>query len=145
MTHHTGQHLVSALLDSLPEPAATLSWSLTPTPTPCYIEISRNLTPAEIAAVEDRANALVQQATRVTVEVEDQEEGKGLSEGEREKVRQSRKGIPEGELCLCSLLPRAPIADSSPPFPRADYEKGVVRTIVIEGVGQSRRVRPAAP
>lgn len=98
MTHHTSQHLLSALLDALPEPAETLSWSLTPAPAPCYIEISRNLTPAEIAAVEDRANELIRQGTRVRVEVEDQEGGQGreLTEEERERLRKSSSSIPKG-------------------------------------------------
>lgn len=98
MTHHTSQHLLSALLDALPEPAETLSWSLTPAPAPCYIEISRNLTSAEIAAVEDRANELIRQGTRVRVEVEDQEGGQGreLTEDERERLRKSSSSIPKG-------------------------------------------------
>lgn len=98
MTHHTSQHLLSALLDSLPHPATTLSWSLTPAPAPCYIEISRNITPEEIADVEGKANRLIHEGTRVFVEVEDQEEGKGLSAEEQAQVRESRKGIPKGTL-----------------------------------------------
>jgi misacylated tRNA(Ala) deacylase len=120
MTHHTSQHLLSALLDALPEPAETLSWSLTPAPAPCYVEISRNLTPAEIAAVEDRANELIRQGTRVRVEVEDQEGGQGreLTEEERERLRKSSSSIPKGLsgrlslvvdcVCLTAWVSRSP-------------------------------------
>lgn len=133
MTHHTSQHLLSALLDSLPHPATTLSWSLTPAPAPCYIEISRNITPEEIAEVEGKANRLIHEGTRVFVEVEDQEEGKGLSAEEQAQVRESRKGIPKG---TSSPIPRFGCPSLTVAF-CTDYEKGVVRTINIEGVDRN--------
>jgi misacylated tRNA(Ala) deacylase len=114
MTHHTAQHLLSALLDSLPNPIPTLSWSLTPSPSPCYIEVPRAPTPEEIASVEKRANELIRVGTRVFVEVDDQarKEKEEMERAEREG-RVSNKAIPK------------------------DYEGGVVRTIVVEGVDRN--------
>lgn len=120
MTHHTSQHLLSALLDSLPHTLPTLSWSLTPFPQPCYIELNRAPTPDELALVEDKANRLIREGTRVFVEVDDQERNDLLLVEDHEskdevieKIRESRKTIPK------------------------DYTSGVVRTIQIEGVDRN--------
>jgi len=60
MTQHTAQHLLSAILDNhyqLP----TLSWALPahPSTDPCYVELPRGLSQAEIDHVESLCNDLV--------------------------------------------------------------------------------------
>lgn len=112
MTHHTSQHLLSALLDSLPSTLPTLSWSLTPYPQPCYIEIPRAPTSEELAFVEAKANQLIREGTRVFVEVHDQDRKDAVAE------------IVDGVRLSSSTLPK-------------DYEKGVIRTITIEGVDRN--------
>ncbi|CDZ97893.1 Predicted metal-dependent hydrolase, contains AlaS domain [Phaffia rhodozyma] len=106
MTTHTSQHLLSSLLDAISIP--TLSWSLTPYPNPCYIEIPRAPTLEEITQIELRANELIREATKVWVEVEDQNQKQ-----ETEEARKSSKSMPK------------------------DYEGGVVRTVVIDGVDRN--------
>jgi len=116
MTHHTSQHLLSALFDCLPSTLPTLSWSLTPFPNPCYIEIPRAPTPEELAFVEEKANRLIREGTRVFVEVEDQER----------KALLAAEGVQEvnGVRLSSSTLPK-------------DYAAGVIRTIEIEGVDRN--------
>ncbi|KZO94562.1 ThrRS/AlaRS common domain-containing protein, partial [Calocera viscosa TUFC12733] len=65
MTQHTGQHVLSGLFDTLQLP--TLSWSLTASPSPCYIELPRAPSPAELAHVQQSANELIRAGTRVHV------------------------------------------------------------------------------
>lgn len=115
MTHHTAQHLLSALLETiLPTPIETLSWSLTPFPQPCYIEVPRAPTLEEIHLVEQRANELIRLGTRVFVEVDDQLVAeRKKQEAEEAEGRVSAKTIPK------------------------DYEGGVVRTIVVDGVDRN--------
>ncbi|KZT60499.1 ThrRS/AlaRS common domain-containing protein [Calocera cornea HHB12733] len=65
MTQHTGQHVLSGLFDTLELP--TLSWSLTARPSLSYIELPRAPTAAELAHVQQSANALIRAGTRVHV------------------------------------------------------------------------------
>ncbi|EJT99642.1 ThrRS/AlaRS common domain-containing protein [Dacryopinax primogenitus] len=65
MTQHTGQHVLSGLFDTLSLP--TLSWSLTPSPQACYIELPRTPTATELAHVQESANQLIRANTRVHV------------------------------------------------------------------------------
>ncbi|ORY22131.1 hypothetical protein BCR39DRAFT_552207, partial [Naematelia encephala] len=76
MSIHTGQHLLSAILDTLSLP--TLSWSMTAYPSlePPYVELPRGLTWAEAESVEARCNALINEGKKVWVDVDVQEEGK---------------------------------------------------------------------
>lgn len=106
MTLHTSQHLLSSLLDKVSLP--TLSWSLTPHPAPCYIEIPRAPTLDEITQVEKEANKLIRESTKVWIEVDDQQ-----AQQESEENRKSSRSIPK------------------------DYEGGVVRTVCINGVDRN--------
>ena len=103
---HTSQHLLSAVLDTYNLP--TLSWSMTPYPTPSYVEIPRALSAEEIASVQQKANALVFEGRRVYVEVEE------LDETTKAQYDGPSVGIP------------------------ADYTGGVKRTVVIDGVDRSQ-------
>ena len=98
MSIHTAQHLLSAVLDSYNLP--TLSWSLTSHPSlePPYIEISRNLTWAEAEEVERKCNRLIEEAKKVWVDVDMQEEGfvKMTAVGIREN-----RGIPTDYTDVC--------------------------------------------
>jgi len=68
MCQHTGQHLLSAVLDKLG--LETLSWSLTDAPQPCYVELPRAPTLGEIEAVQKECNDLIKAGTGVTVKME---------------------------------------------------------------------------
>lgn len=111
MSMHTSQHLLSALLETrlnLP----TLSWSLTNTPSPCYIEVPRGMTVEEIRFIQSEANRLVFEGRQVHTEVEELDRDKkaapvvigGRSVG---------KGLP------------------------SDYTGGVNRVVVIDGVDRN--------
>ncbi|KAK9464905.1 Threonyl/alanyl tRNA synthetase [Lipomyces arxii] len=69
MQQHSGQHLVSAILDQMEVP--TLSWSLGEKMS--YVEIPRKLTEEEVLSVEDRCNNVISQGLDITVEVPDKD------------------------------------------------------------------------
>lgn len=110
MSLHTSQHLLSAVLDTRNLP--TLSWSLTPYPQPCYVEIPRALTVDEIVSVQEQANRLVFEGRKVYVEVEE------LHEDVIKQYDGPSVGIP------------------------VDYTGGVKRTVIIDGVDRSQLVLP---
>ncbi|KAJ3557514.1 hypothetical protein NM688_g1435 [Phlebia brevispora] len=105
MCVHTSQHLLSAVLDTRDLP--TLSWSLTPYPAPCYVEIPRSMSVEEIASVQEQANKLVFEGRKVHIEVQE------LHEEVVQKYDGPSVGIP------------------------TDYTGGVQRTVIIDGVDRS--------
>ncbi|KDQ16355.1 hypothetical protein BOTBODRAFT_173246 [Botryobasidium botryosum FD-172 SS1] len=66
MQQHTGQHLLSALFDQFPND--TLGWSLTSSG-PCYLDLAKCPSPAQIEQVQRRANEIIAEGRRVRVEV----------------------------------------------------------------------------
>lgn len=93
MAIHTGQHLLSAILDTYNLP--TLSWSVTAYPSldAPYVELPRGLTWAEAQEVEDKCNTLIKEGKKVWIDVDVQKEGeheKFTMAGERET-----RGIPK--------------------------------------------------
>jgi misacylated tRNA(Ala) deacylase len=107
---HTSQHLLSALLETrlnLP----TLSWSLTTSPTPCYVELGRGMTVDEISSIQDEANRLVFEGRQVHVEVEELDMANGVPK--LESGREVGRGLP------------------------SDYAGGVKRVVVIDGVDRN--------
>jgi len=107
---HTSQHLLSALLETrlnLP----TLSWSLTTSPTPCYVELGRSMTVNEISSIQDEANRLVFEGRQVHVEVEELDMANGVPK--LESGREVGRGLP------------------------SDYTGGVKRVVVIDGVDRN--------
>ncbi|GAA6004208.1 hypothetical protein JCM10207_002483 [Rhodosporidiobolus poonsookiae] len=68
MQQHSGQHLLSAIFDTLD--LDTLSWSLTKYPELCYVELPRAPTPSELGSVQKRVNALIAEGRRVRVKME---------------------------------------------------------------------------
>lgn len=65
---HTGQHLLSGMLErelNIP----TLSWSLSPSPTPCYIEIAGKITTEQTADMQAKCNEFITRNAAVKVEV----------------------------------------------------------------------------
>lgn len=68
MSQHTGQHLLSAVLDKLG--LETLSWSLTEWPQPCYLELPRAPTAEEIERVQGECNELIRVGAGVRVRME---------------------------------------------------------------------------
>jgi alanyl-tRNA synthetase/misacylated tRNA(Ala) deacylase len=114
MSMHTAQHLLSSVIDtSLKLP--TVTWSLTPWPSPAYIDLSRPLTPAEVTQVQDEVNRHVSEARRVHVEVDDLHAGQtGIDSGDAEpSSRELGRGLPK------------------------DYTGGVHRMVIIEGVDRT--------
>ena len=112
MCMHTSQHLLSAILETklnLP----TLSWSLTASPAPCYVELPRGMSPEEIAAVQEEANKLVFEGRQVHVEVEELRPDNVEKVPKLESGRSVGKGLP------------------------SDYTGGVKRVVVIDGVDRN--------
>lgn len=72
MQQHTGQHLLSAVLDKRNLP--TLSWNMGETTN--YIEIPRKLSEQELCDVSDEVNALITQGVPVSVEIPPKEDVK---------------------------------------------------------------------
>lgn len=99
--------LLSGILDRLSPPATTLSWSLTPSPTPCYVELSRALTPFEILTAQKEANEYIARSTPVQVEM---------------NLVGSEGGMP-------GSVPGNYKGDEG------DERKGVLRTVEIVGLG----------
>lgn len=97
MATHTGQHLLSAVLDR--RGLGTLSWAMPPHPStePPYVELPRGLTWHEAQDVEDECNALIAADPRVWIDFSMQ--GSAATAGanaddERERERENR-GIPK--------------------------------------------------
>jgi misacylated tRNA(Ala) deacylase len=114
MSLHTAQHLLSSVIDtSLKVP--TLTWSLTPWPSPAYIDLSRPLTAAEISQVQDQVNCHVFEGRRVHVEVDELQEGQvGIDLGQPvASSRELGRGLP------------------------TDYSGGVHRMVIIDGIDRT--------
>jgi misacylated tRNA(Ala) deacylase len=112
MSLHTSQHLLSALLETRGLP--TLSWSLTTRPQPCYIEIPRAMTAAEITSLQDETNRLVFEGRKVHVEVQE------LDDNKQEPL------VPKAET--------GRLLDKGLP---SDYTGGVKRIVVIDGIDRT--------
>ncbi|KAJ8101096.1 Threonyl/alanyl tRNA synthetase [Lipomyces tetrasporus] len=67
MQQHSGQHLISAILDQLAVP--TLAWSLGEKVS--YVELPRKLTDEEVIEVENRCNDVIREGIDIWVEVPD--------------------------------------------------------------------------
>ncbi|BEJ14469.1 hypothetical protein CspHIS471_0402360 [Cutaneotrichosporon sp. HIS471] len=109
MTIHTGQHLLSAVLDTRELP--TLSWAMPawPSTEAPYIELPRGLTWAEAAEVEEECNRRIREARRVWIDFNVQ--GDGDVNGESED--RENRGIPK------------------------DYTGGVIRHCNIDGIDRN--------
>ncbi|KAF8604463.1 ThrRS/AlaRS common domain-containing protein [Ceratobasidium sp. AG-I] len=66
MQQHTGQHLLSAVMDSYPG-LETLGWSMGASPNMNYVELGRKPTDAEIVEIQDRCNKFIIQNKPVSV------------------------------------------------------------------------------
>jgi hypothetical protein len=109
---HLPKHLLSALLETELD-IPTLSWSLTAYPSPCYVEVSRGLTPSEIDLIQTKANRLVVEGRKVHIEVEELDRASDVATRVLESGRSVGKGLPE------------------------DYTGGVKRTVIIDGVDRN--------
>ena len=118
MSLHTAQHLLSSVIDTSLK-APTLTWSLTPWPSPAYVDLPRPLTAAEISQVQDEVNRHVIEGRRVHVEVDELRAGQaGIDTG-------SSGGAPEpSSRELGRGLP-------------SDYSGGVHRMVIIDGVDRT--------
>ena len=114
MSLHTAQHLLSSVIDTTLK-APTLTWSLTPWPSPAYIDLPRPLTTAEISQVQDQVNRHVLEGHRVHVEVDE--------------LRAGQAGIDPGE-------PPAPSRELGRGLP-VDYSGGVHRMVIIDGIDRT--------
>nr|CRX79096.1 hypothetical protein ls5930a1_00144 [Leucosporidium scottii] len=81
MSQHTGQHLLSAVLERDFQ-LDTLSWSLTKAPELCYIELPRAPSPEELASLQQTCNEVIARGTEVKVKMELAGEG-GVALGEK--------------------------------------------------------------
>ncbi|SCV73990.1 BQ2448_6420 [Microbotryum intermedium] len=67
MLQHTGQHLLSAVIDTQLQ-LDTLSWSLQPFPEMNYIELPRALTPQDIDTIQSTCNTYIRSAVPIHVD-----------------------------------------------------------------------------
>jgi misacylated tRNA(Ala) deacylase len=74
MQQHTGQHLLSAIMDGMDLP--TLGWSMGQSGEMNYVELPRKPTDAEIVKIQQECNTVIRENLPVTVETP---EGKGSS------------------------------------------------------------------
>src|SRR6266478_3144024 len=114
MSLHTAQHLLSSVIDTALK-APTLTWSLTPWPSPAYIDLPRPLTVAEISQVQDQVNSHVFEGRRVHVEVDELRNGQvGIDLGQPvASSRELGRGLP------------------------TDYSGGVHRMVIIDGIDRT--------
>jgi misacylated tRNA(Ala) deacylase len=114
MSLHTSQHLLSSVIDTSLK-APTLTWSLTPWPSPAYIDLPRPLTAAEIGQVQDQVNRHVFEGRRVHVEVDELRDGQvGIDSGApTPSSRELGRGLP------------------------TDYSGGVHRMVIIDGIDRT--------
>ena len=118
MSLHTAQHLLSSVIDTSLK-APTLTWSLTPWPSPAYVDLPRSLTAAEISQVQDEANRHVFEGRRVHVEVDELRAGQASIDtgsdgsGPEPSSRELGRGLP------------------------SDYSGGVHRMVIIDGVDRT--------
>jgi misacylated tRNA(Ala) deacylase len=116
MSLHTAQHLLSSVIDSSLQ-APTRTWSLTPWPSPAYIDLPRPLTAAEISDVQNQVNRYVFEGRRVYVQVDGLQDGQaGVDRGTGDSAPSSRE--------LGRGLPR-------------DYSGGVHRMVIIDRVDRT--------
>ncbi|KAK9453207.1 Threonyl/alanyl tRNA synthetase [Dipodascopsis uninucleata] len=69
MQQHSGQHLLSAVLDKKGVP--TLAWTLGEKVS--YVELSRKLTDEEVSEAEDECNEIIRKAINIWIEVPDKD------------------------------------------------------------------------
>ncbi|KAH8976713.1 ThrRS/AlaRS common domain-containing protein [Lactarius hatsudake] len=114
MSMHTSQHLLSAVIEKTLK-VPTLAWSLTPWPSPAYVDLPRPLTAAEGTQVQDEVNRYVLEERRVYVEVQELCAGQtGIDSGDSEaSSRELGRGLP------------------------SDYTGGVHRMVIIDGVDRT--------
>lgn len=105
MQQHTGQHLLSAIMDGMNLP--TLGWSMGQAGEMNYVELPRRPTDTEIVRIQEECNAVVRDSVPVTVETP---EGKGSSslpadyDGEKGVVRFIKIGDLDYNACCGTHL-----------------------------------------
>jgi hypothetical protein len=122
MSLHTAQHLLSSVIDTSLN-VSTLTWSLTPWPSPAYIDLPRPLTAVEISQVQDQVNCHVFEGRCVHVEVDELQEGQaGINLGQpAASSRKLGRGLP------------------------TDYSGGIHHMMVINGIDRTRVVARTCP
>ena len=121
MSLHTAQHLLSSVIDTSLK-APTLTWSLTPWPSPAYVDLPRPLTAAEISQAQDEVNRHVFEGRRVHVEVDE--------------LRAGQAGIDTGGGGSGSVVPTPSSRELGRGLP-SDYSGGVHRMVIIDGVDRT--------
>jgi misacylated tRNA(Ala) deacylase len=105
MQQHTGQHLLSAVMDSLDLP--TLGWNMAAAGEMNYIELPRKPTDDEIKSIQNKCNELIRNNMAITVETP---EGKGSDslpsdyDGEKGVVRFIKIGDLDYNACCGTHL-----------------------------------------
>jgi misacylated tRNA(Ala) deacylase len=67
MQQHTGQHLLSAIMDTY-ENLETLGWGMAPRGEMNYVELPRKPSPAEIQEIQNKCNEAIRANHTITVE-----------------------------------------------------------------------------
>ncbi|KAI9513315.1 ThrRS/AlaRS common domain-containing protein [Russula earlei] len=117
MSMHTSQHLLSSVIDSTLK-TPTLTWSLTPWPSPAYIDLPRPLTAAEISSVQDHVNRHVFAGRRVHVQPA------------------STGATATATIDIIRAEPQPSSRELGRGLPR-DYSGGVHRLVIIDGVDRT--------
>ncbi|KAF2681358.1 ThrRS/AlaRS common domain-containing protein [Lentithecium fluviatile CBS 122367] len=96
MQQHTGQHLLSAIMDSLDLP--TLSWSMGAAGEMNSIEIPRKPSHEEIKSIQDRCNQCIRDNVAITVETPEEVDGAKKLPGDYDKDKGVVRFIKIGDL-----------------------------------------------
>ncbi|PSN70245.1 hypothetical protein BS50DRAFT_571537 [Corynespora cassiicola Philippines] len=76
MQQHTGQHLLSAIMDSMD--LETLGWNMGPAGEMNYVELPRKPTDEEIRSIQERCNEAIRQNHSISVETPEQPKADSL-------------------------------------------------------------------
>lgn len=117
MQQHTGQHLLSAILDKRNIP--TLSWSMgrsiindpspsssssSPFPSFNYIEVNRKLTQEEIDSVQEDVNTAIQDCLDINIKIPDDQKEEDLESNEKGVIRHVTIGGIDNNPCCGTHL-----------------------------------------
>jgi misacylated tRNA(Ala) deacylase len=96
MQQHTGQHLLSAIMDSLELP--TLSWSMGAAGEMNYIEIPRKPSDEEMKSIQDRCNEAIRDNIAITIETPEEVDGAKKLPGDYDREKGVVRFIKIGDL-----------------------------------------------
>ncbi|KAF2720010.1 ThrRS/AlaRS common domain-containing protein [Polychaeton citri CBS 116435] len=106
MQQHTGQHLLSAVMDTYPN-LATVGWGMGAGGSPNYVDLARAPSEEEMREIQDRCNALIRDNITITVAAPEEAGRDGLPpvyDGDKGVVRVIKIGDLDANRCCGTHL-----------------------------------------